>query len=68
MSNRIGSQNGPPQVLRESYVLIYATLRRQAAALAYIDAFWMMGTVCLLAIGILFLAKKTKPSQAAMGH
>ncbi|HLG99017.1 MAG TPA: DHA2 family efflux MFS transporter permease subunit [Bryobacteraceae bacterium] len=68
MSNRIGAQNGPAQAVRESYQLIYATLQRQAAVLAYIDAFWIMGTVCLLAIGVLFFAKKTKPGQAAMGH
>jgi len=36
--------------------------------LAYIDVFWIMGGVCLLAIVILFFAKKTKPGQAAMGH
>jgi hypothetical protein len=41
---------------------------RQAAVLAYIDTFWIMGTLCFLAMGLLFLAKKTKPGQAAMGH
>jgi hypothetical protein len=26
-------------------------MQQQAAVLAYIDVFWIMGTVCLLAIG-----------------
>ena len=68
LTNRIGLQNGPAQALTQSYRVLYQTVQRQAATLAYIDAFWIMGTVSLLAIGILFFAKKTKPGQAAMGH
>jgi DHA2 family multidrug resistance protein len=54
--------------MQRAYGQIYAALQQQAAVLAYIDVFWIMGTVCLLAIGILFFAKRTKPGQAAMGH
>jgi hypothetical protein len=28
----------------------------------------LVATLCILAIGLLFLAKKSKPGQAAMGH
>jgi hypothetical protein len=36
--------------------------------LAYIDTFRVMAIVCLLAMGLLFFAKKIKPGKAAMGH
>jgi hypothetical protein len=36
--------------------------------LAYIDVFWIMGTLCLLAMGLLFFAKKSKPGQAPAAH
>jgi DHA2 family multidrug resistance protein len=47
---------------------VYAMVGRQAAVLAYVDTFWVMGLICLGALAILFFAKKTKPGQAAMGH
>lgn len=33
---------------------------------ACIDTFWIMGILCLLALGLLFLVKKNKPWRAAM--
>ena len=47
---------------------IYLLLQRQASVLSYIDVFWILGGVTLLAIGLLFFAKKPKPGQVAMGH
>ena len=54
--------------MRQAYGQIYANIQRQATALAYIDAFLVMGTLCSLAILLLFFAKKTKPGQATMAH
>ena len=68
LTAQASSRVGATQALQQSYGRLYGILTRQAAVLAYIDAFWMMGAVCLLAISLLFLAKKTKPGQAAMGH
>jgi DHA2 family multidrug resistance protein len=68
MTAQASLRAGPVQALQQSYGRVYGTLGRQAAVLAYIDTFWIMGTVCLLAMGLLFLAKETKPGQAAMGH
>ena len=36
--------------------------------MAYIDTFWILGGLSLLAILLLFFAKKTRPGQAAMAH
>lgn len=68
MKSLAAARSGPVQALQRSYGRICATVQQQAAVLAYIDVFWIMGTVCLLAIGILWFAKKTKPGQAAMDH
>ena len=68
ITNFIGMRLGPAQATRQAYARIYRTVQQQAAVLAYIDIFWIMGTLSLLAIGLVFFAKKTKPGQAAMGH
>jgi hypothetical protein len=68
MSTRIGSRSGALDATRQWYGQIYGIVERQAAVLAYIDVFWIMGTLCLLAIGLLFFAKKNKPGRPAMAH
>ena len=59
---------GPVEAMRQSYGRIYGLVQRQAVVLAYIDIFWIMGALCLLAIGLVFFAKKVKPGKAAMAH
>nr|AEQ20302.1 drug resistance transporter [uncultured bacterium CSLG7] len=61
-------RSGSADATRHAYGQIYATVQRQAAVLAYIDTFWIMGALCVLAIGLLFFAKKNKPGSAAMAH
>jgi hypothetical protein len=68
MTNRASLRTGPALALKQSYGRLYLLLQRQASVLAYIDVFWILGTVTLLAIVLLFFAKRPKPGQAAMGH
>ncbi len=59
---------GPTEAMRQAYARIEGLVHRQASALAYIDIFWIMATVCALAIGLLFFVKKNKPGQSAPAH
>jgi DHA2 family multidrug resistance protein len=68
ITSHFRSRIGAAEATRHAYGQIYATVQRQAAVLAYIDTFWVMGALCLLAIGLLFFAKKNKPGSAAMAH
>ena len=68
LTDLFSGRTGPEHAMQQAHARIYAELGHQASVLAYIDAFWMMGVLCLLAIGLLFFAKKTKPGQAAMAH
>jgi hypothetical protein len=44
-------------------------VNRQALVLAYIDTFWILRGLAVLAIGLVFLAKKNRPgSRPAMAH
>jgi DHA2 family multidrug resistance protein len=68
MTSRFSSRSGTADATRHAQGQIYATVQHQAAVLAYIDTFWIMGALCLLAIGLLFFAKKNRPGSAAMAH
>ena len=68
MTSHFSSRSSTADATRQAYGQIYSTVQRQAAVLAYIDTFWIMGVLCLLAIGLLFFAKKNKPGSAAMAH
>jgi DHA2 family multidrug resistance protein len=65
---RLQTRTGSVEATRQAYGRIYGLVQRQASVLAYIDVFWIMGTLCLLAMGLLFLAKKSKPGAAPAGH
>lgn len=45
--------------------LIYGFVQQQAAMLAYIDVFWILGWIFLLMIPLAFLMKKTTPHAGA---
>ena len=68
LTTHFGERTGQIEAMRQSYRAIYNTVQQQASVLAYIDAFMILGAVCLLATGILFFTKKTKPGQASMAH
>ena len=46
---------------RQASAILYGELQRQAAMLAFIDVFWLLGIVCLGMIPLMFLIKKTPP-------
>jgi DHA2 family multidrug resistance protein len=62
LTHHFQSQAGTAQAIHAEYGQIMATLERQAAVLAYIHAIQIMGIVCFLVLGLLFFAKKNKPS------
>jgi len=65
---RLTSQLGPIAAAQQAYARVQAIVIRQASALAYIDVFWIMATVCLSATFLLFFVKKSRPGQAAAAH
>jgi len=68
LTTHLSTRTNAVAASRQAYGQIYENIQRQAAALAYIDAFLVMGALCAAAIPILFFAKKAKPGQAAVGH
>jgi DHA2 family multidrug resistance protein len=67
MTSRIGHRTGAAQATEQAYARIYFLLQKQASVLAYTDAFRIMGMACIVAIVLVWFAKKNKPGQAAMG-
>ena len=51
---------------QQAYALIQGTVQRQAAMLAYIDCFWLLGIAILAMIPTVFLMKKSKPGGIAV--
>ena len=51
----------------QAYGLIYQTIVRQAAVLAYNDDFWILTVLCLLCIPAVFLFKKIKNARPVAG-
>ena len=68
LSNRLDVRGGASHASKLSYGRIFAMVQQQAAVLSYDDVFRVMGVVCLIAVAIVWLAKKSKPGQARMGH
>jgi DHA2 family multidrug resistance protein len=53
---------------RQAYALIAGTLQRQAAMLAYIDDFRLLGIAILIMVPLVFLMKKAKPGGGIAVH
>lgn len=53
---------------KQAHGLIYGMVQKQAAMLSFLDNFWVMGMICLSAIPLMFLMKKTRPQRGPMGH
>jgi DHA2 family multidrug resistance protein len=51
-----------------SYGRLAQVVQKQASVLAYVDTFYIMGTLCLTGVLFLFFVKKNKPGQAAAAH
>jgi len=54
-----------PDATRAAGRLLYGSMQRQAAMLAFADAFWVMALLFLLVIPFMFLMKRTGPMH---GH
>jgi DHA2 family multidrug resistance protein len=49
--------------------ILYGELQRQAAMLAFIDVYWILGMVCLAMIPLMFLMKRSRPhSTSPLAH
>ena len=53
---------------QQAYALIEGTVQRQAAMLAYIDDFWLLGVAILAMIPTVFLMKKSRPGGEIAVH
>ncbi|MGA9643683.1 MAG: DHA2 family efflux MFS transporter permease subunit [Terriglobales bacterium] len=62
----IGGGSGAGTASQHAYAMVQANVIRHATMLAYIDNFWMLGTVILCLIPCVFLIKKTKPGGMAV--
>jgi MFS transporter, DHA2 family, multidrug resistance protein len=67
MSNTFGA-SGSTSPMQSAYALIQANVIRQSTMLAYIDNFWLLGTVILCLIPLAFLIKKAKPGGGMAVH
>jgi DHA2 family multidrug resistance protein len=68
ITQQLATRSGPAEASRQAVGVVAGQLARQSTMLAYIDTFRLMAIVCILAMGLLFFAKKIKPGKAAMGH
>jgi DHA2 family multidrug resistance protein len=57
---------GPLRALHMAYASVYAEMQRQATALAYVDAFWVLSVASVLAI-VLALLLKANPRGGTGG-
>ncbi len=53
---------------RKAYAMLQAIVIQQATMQAYVDCFWMLGTVILCLVPVVFLMKKAKPGGAVGVH
>jgi len=63
-----GPGSGPGSAMQHGYALLQARVITQATMLAYIDNFWVLGTVIGCLIPFVFLIKKTKPGGTMAAH
>jgi MFS transporter, DHA2 family, multidrug resistance protein len=69
MGNKFGGSGaGAGGATQHAYALIQANVIRQSTMLAYIDNFWLLGTVILCLIPFVFLIKKTRPGGGMAVH
>ncbi len=55
--------------MNQALGVLYGMVQRQANMLAFIDAFWVVGVVALMAIPFVLLIKKSRAVQSGVqGH
>jgi MFS transporter, DHA2 family, multidrug resistance protein len=60
MQSALGSQMSPGAARQQAYGMIYGMLVRQASALSFIDAFRLLGLLCLICVALVFFFKRVK--------
>jgi len=66
-----GKGSSAAGAMQQAGALLYGEVQRQAAMLAFIDVFWLLGIVCLCMIPLMFLIKKAPPhhgGESIPGH
>jgi MFS transporter, DHA2 family, multidrug resistance protein len=58
----------PGEALARAQALIYATVQKQSALLAFLDVFWLLCLLALAAIALVLLIKSVRHAPAAAGH
>ena len=58
------SQAGADQPQMQAYGMIYESMQNQAAALSYIDTFWILGVTTAVMFLLSFLLKRNNPGRA----
>ena len=56
----------PVQAAQQAHGLLYWMVQRQAAMMAFVDNFWLLGLIFLLMIPLLFLMKKALPPKGPL--
>jgi DHA2 family multidrug resistance protein len=57
------------QAAHQAQALLYGEMQRQAAMLAFIDVFWIMGVLCLAMIPLMFVLKNSpEHGSSPPGH
>jgi len=54
--------------LQKAYAMLQANVIQQATMQAYVDCFWMLGTVMICLVPVVFVMKKAKPGGAIAAH
>lgn len=64
LSAELGRSGFPPAEARnQAYARIYAVVRNQASAMAYVDAFWLLAVGSAVMCVLAFLLKRNDPRQ-----
>jgi hypothetical protein len=56
----------PADAANQAYGRIYGMVQIHSAAMAYVDAIWVMAWVSLCMVPLVFLLKKNNPQEAKM--
>jgi MFS transporter, DHA2 family, multidrug resistance protein len=67
-SGGMGGGTGAGTATQHAYAMVQANVIRQSTMLAYIDNFWLLGTVIICLLPFVFLIKKSKPGGGMVVH
>jgi len=56
----------PVQAVQQAHGMLYGLIQRQAAMMAFVDNFWLLGVIFLVMIPLLFLMKKALPPKGPL--